>query len=115
MTISSRTPEGDGYLCPVCGKIAPLVESFGSRDVPCPSCGQLLWQIHDRLSLDVSHLETLRLPLDKIGKDSLELVELVMEIEEEYEITVPDREAESLRTIEDLIRLIQRYRKEEGD
>jgi acyl carrier protein len=110
MTISSRTPEGDGYLCPICGKIAPLVESFGSRDVPCPSCGHLLWWFRDRLGLTGDQLETLRLSIDKIGKDSLEIVELVMELEEEFEINIPDHEAENCRTIEDLIRLIQKYR-----
>jgi acyl carrier protein len=114
MTIASMTPQGDDYRCPICGKIAGLAESFGSREVPCPSCGQLLSRIRDRLGVSGDRLETLRMSMDKIGKDSLEIVELVMELEEEFEITVPDHEAESCRTIEDLIRLIQRYRKDEA-
>jgi acyl carrier protein len=112
MVIASRTPEGDGYLCPICGKRASVAESFHNRDVPCASCGHLLQQIHDRLGLDGSHLETLRLSLDKIGKDSLELVVLIMEFEEEFEIAVPDHEAESCRTIADVVRMIQRYRRD---
>jgi acyl carrier protein len=114
-TISSRTPEGDGYLCPICGKMAALEASSGSRDVPCPSCGHLLWWIRDRLGITGDLLETLRWARDEIGEDSLDLVELVMELEEEFEVTIPDHEAENCRTIEDLIRLIQRYRHHEGE
>ena len=114
-TISSRTPEGDGYLCPICGKMAALEASPGSGDVPCPSCGHLLWWIRDRLGIMESVLESLQLTMEAIGKDSLDFVELVMELEEEFEVTIPDGEAERCRTIEDLIRLIRRYRRGDGD
>lgn len=41
--VSSRTPEGDPGLCPVCGHDCRLDPSWPARDGPCPSCGHLLW------------------------------------------------------------------------
>jgi acyl carrier protein len=36
---------------------------------------------------------------EDIGADSLDIVELVMELEEEFEITIPDEEAEKIKTV----------------
>jgi hypothetical protein len=80
-TISSRTPEGDGYLCPICGKRAALEASAGCRDAPCPSCGALLYEIRDRLDITGDYLDSLQLTMEAVGKDSLDFVELVMEFE----------------------------------
>ena len=49
-----------------------------------------------------------------LGADSLEAVELVMELEEEYDIRIPETEAEQIKTIEDAIRAILRHRKGEA-
>ncbi len=43
MVISSRTPEGDPNLCPICGHRLKLEPSINTRDAPCPYCGHLLW------------------------------------------------------------------------
>ncbi|MCP3987356.1 MAG: acyl carrier protein [bacterium] len=40
--------------------------------------------------------------LDDLGADSLDVVELVMALEETYDIIVPDEDAESLQTIADI-------------
>jgi len=37
-----------------------------------------------------------------LGADSLTVVEIVMEIEEEFDIEVPDEDAEGLETVKDL-------------
>ena len=39
--------------------------------------------------------------------DSLDIVELVMELEEEFDVTIPDDEAQNIPTVEDAIRYIQ--------
>jgi acyl carrier protein len=46
--------------------------------------------------------------IDDIGADSLDIVELVMELEEEFEITIPDEEAEKIKTVGEAIDYIQK-------
>ncbi|MCS7021187.1 MAG: acyl carrier protein [Gemmataceae bacterium] len=40
---------------------------------------------------------------DDIGADSLDVVEFVMELEDEFEIQIPDTDAEKIRTVGDVI------------
>jgi acyl carrier protein len=44
---------------------------------------------------------------DDLGADSLDIVELVMAIEEEYGIEIPDDDAEKIQTIQDAITYIE--------
>jgi acyl carrier protein len=46
--------------------------------------------------------------IDDIGADSLDIVELVMELEEEFEITIPDDQAEKIKTVGEAIDYIER-------
>jgi acyl carrier protein len=41
--------------------------------------------------------------LDDLGADSLDIVELVMSLEEEFDIEIPDEDAEKIQTIGDAI------------
>jgi acyl carrier protein len=43
-----------------------------------------------------------------MGADSLDIVELVMELEEEFEITIPDDQAEKIKTVGEAIDYIER-------
>jgi hypothetical protein len=43
IVISSRTPEGKPFHCPVCGSGVKIEPSQPMGDVPCPRCGHLLW------------------------------------------------------------------------
>lgn len=44
-----------------------------------------------------------------LGLNSLELVNLAVEIEEEFDVEIPDREAMELQTVADAIRIIEDY------
>ena len=44
--------------------------------------------------------------LDDLGADSLDVVELVMALEEEFDIEVPDEDVESIRTIGDIVKYV---------
>ena len=44
--------------------------------------------------------------LDDLGADSLDVVELVMALEEEFGIEVPDEDVESIRTIGDIVQYV---------
>ena len=47
--------------------------------------------------------------IDDLGADSLDLVELVMAMEEEFEVEIPDEDAENIRTVQDAINYIQQH------
>ena len=40
---------------------------------------------------------------DDLGADSLDTVELIMEFEKEFDITIPDEEAENIQTVGDAV------------
>jgi acyl carrier protein len=44
---------------------------------------------------------------EDLGADSLDVMDLVMELEQEFDIEIPDEDAEKIRTIEDTIKYIQ--------
>lgn len=44
--------------------------------------------------------------IDDLGADSLDIVELVMVFEEEFDIVIPDEDAEEITTVADAIRYI---------
>lgn len=47
--------------------------------------------------------------VDDLGADSLDTVELVMALEEEFEIDIPDEEAEKIRTFQDVLSYIKTH------
>lgn len=44
--------------------------------------------------------------VNDLGADSLDTVELVMELEEKFEITIPDEDAEKIQTVGDAVTFI---------
>ncbi|MFQ5457008.1 MAG: acyl carrier protein [Myxococcota bacterium] len=45
--------------------------------------------------------------IDDLGADSLDIVELVMAMEEEFDMEIPDEDAEKIQTIQDAINYIK--------
>lgn len=45
--------------------------------------------------------------VDDLGADSLDIVELVMALEEEFDIEIPDEDAEKIRTVGEAVKYIQ--------
>ena len=45
--------------------------------------------------------------VDDLGADSLDFVDLVMSIEDEFEIEVPDEAIEEIRTVDDAVKYIE--------
>lgn len=45
--------------------------------------------------------------VDDLGADSLDVVELIMRIEEELELEIPDEEAEKLQTVKDAVAYVE--------
>jgi acyl carrier protein len=48
--------------------------------------------------------------VDDLGADSLDLVELIMAVEEAFDIEIPDEEAEKLQTVQDAINYINAHK-----
>ncbi len=49
--------------------------------------------------------------VDDLGADSLDIVELVMAMEEEFEVEIPDEEAENIKTVGDAVNYINTHKK----
>lgn len=47
--------------------------------------------------------------MDDLGADSLDTVELVMALEEEFDIEIPDEDAEKIQTVQDAIDYISEH------
>ena len=45
--------------------------------------------------------------MDDLGADSLESVELIMAFEEEFDIEIPDEDAENIRTVGDVLKYLE--------
>jgi acyl carrier protein len=45
--------------------------------------------------------------VDDLGADSLDIVELVMALEEEFGVSIPDEEAENIKTVGDAVAFIE--------
>ena len=45
--------------------------------------------------------------IDDLGADSLDIVELIMALEEEFDMEIPDEEAEKISTVGDVIEYIK--------
>lgn len=61
--------------------------------------------VADQLGIDIAEVAPTATILDDLGADSLDVVELVMSLEDTFDIEVPDEEVEGMRTVAD----IQRY------
>jgi acyl carrier protein len=65
--------------------------------------------IADRLGVDKSEVVPEAAFIDDLGADSLDLVELIMAMEEEFDIEIADEEAEKLKTVQDVLNYIKSH------
>jgi len=68
--------------------------------------------IVDQLGVDEGEVTPEAKFIDDLGADSLDTVELVMALEEEFGIEIPDEEAEKIVTVKDAIAYIKEHKKE---
>jgi acyl carrier protein len=62
--------------------------------------------IAEKLSVDLEEVVLEASFVDDLGADSLDLVELIMTMEEEFDIDISDEDAEKLETVKDAIDFI---------
>ncbi|MDK2888341.1 MAG: acyl carrier protein [Thermoanaerobacter sp.] len=62
-----------------------------------------------QLGVDESEVTMEASFIEDLGADSLDIVELVMALEEEFDLTIPDEDAEKIRTVGEAVRYIQEH------
>lgn len=65
--------------------------------------------IVDKIGVDESAVTMQASFVDDLGADSLDIVELIMGLETEFDIEIPDEEAESIRTVSDAVEYIKAH------
>jgi acyl carrier protein len=65
--------------------------------------------IADKLDIEEDKITPESSFLDDLGADSLDIVELIMELEEEFGIEIPDEDAEKIRTVADAVKYIEEH------
>jgi acyl carrier protein len=65
--------------------------------------------IAEQLNVEVGELENSKSFLNDLGADSLDIVELVMAMEEEFDVEIPDEDAEKIQTVGDAIKYIAEH------
>lgn len=63
--------------------------------------------IVDKLGVDESEVKPEATFTNDLGADSLDTVELIMELEKEFNITIPDDQAEKIATVGDAIAYVE--------
>ncbi len=63
--------------------------------------------IVDQLGVDEGSVTMQASFVDDLGADSLDVVELVMAMEEEFDLKIPDEDAEKIATVGDAVQYIQ--------
>ncbi|HIQ38219.1 MAG TPA: acyl carrier protein [Desulfocapsa sulfexigens] len=64
---------------------------------------QMVDIIVEQLSVDKDKVVPAASFVDDLGADSLDLVELIMAMEEEFDVEIPDEEAEQITTVQNAI------------
>jgi acyl carrier protein len=63
--------------------------------------------IASQLSIDAEEIKMESSFMNDLGADSLDIVELIMALEEEYDIEIPDEDVEKMATVGDVVEYIK--------
>ncbi len=70
--------------------------------------------ITDQLAVELEKVTPTASFIEDLGADSLDIVELVMQMEEEFDLDIPDEDAEKIKTVGDVISYIQSKQPQAG-
>ncbi|MDP4087950.1 MAG: acyl carrier protein [Bacillota bacterium] len=68
--------------------------------------------IADKLSLEADEITLESSFIDDLGADSLDLVELIMALEDEFDLEIPDEEVENITTVANVVEYIKAHSEE---
>jgi len=61
----------------------------------------------EQLGVDKNQVKLEANIVDDFAADSLDIVELVMEFEEEFDLEIPDEDAEKMKTVDDVFKYLK--------
>lgn len=61
----------------------------------------------DQLDVDEDKVTMDASIVDDLGADSLDLVDMVMSLEEEFDVEIPDDQVENIKTVGDIVKYIE--------
>ena len=65
--------------------------------------------IADQLCISVDEIKDDANIIEDLGADSLDVVELLMSFEDEFKVSIPDEKLEELKTIPQIVKIIDEY------
>ena len=63
----------------------------------------------EQLEIDENTIEMGSLIVDDLGADSLDIVDLVMSLEDEFDAEIPDEAIETMKTVGDVVHFIEEH------
>ncbi len=63
--------------------------------------------IVDQLDVDEDKVKMEASITEDLGADSLDVVDLVMSLEEEFDVEIPDEQVENIKTVGDIVKFIE--------
>ena len=111
-TVSSNSPTAQASVHP-----APTATHANVAPSPSPSVQQPLKGdidsrvahiLVDQLGVDEKEIKPTARLADDLGADDLDQVEVMMRLEDEFRIEIPDQDAEKLKTVGDLVNYIKK-------
>ena len=96
-----------GYV-DICVPILGVSEPLWEEPIVATTEERIIQIVCDNLGVNKEQVTRNTSFQEDIGADSLDIVELVMELEEEFEITIPDDQAEKIKTVGEAIDYIER-------
>lgn len=61
----------------------------------------------DQFDIDPSEITSDTLIVDDLGADSLDVVDIMMSLEDEFTVEVPDEAVESIKTVGDIVKFVE--------
>jgi acyl carrier protein len=97
------------YILLCCNKDGQIVITIINRKGESIMFEKMKEIIADQLSVDASEVELTSNFKEDLGADSLDLFELVMALEEEYDVEIPAEELENIATVEDVMEYLKAH------
>lgn len=68
--------------------------------------------IADKLSVSIDEITLDSLFIDDLNADSLDIVELIMALEDELDMEIPDEDVENFKTVGDVVNYVKQHHEE---
>jgi acyl carrier protein len=83
------------------------------EDLPVPTRDEILEKVREivgeQMGVDKGEINMETSFVNDLNADSLDTVELVMELEDEFDMSIPDEEAEKLQTVGAAVEFIEKH------